>query len=111
MRPETLRNLLLALIAIALMAIAVRPYVAPARVEAQSAPRNFYFEPGAVMLRFADGSGQAYGKMAIDLRTGKVWGFPTYTTDPYPSNPMDSKGLVVSHPVPLGRFALDEVDK
>ena len=43
------------------------------------------------MLRQPDGSGQAYGKVVIDLRNGKIWGFPTGTLDTYPSNPLDSK--------------------
>ena len=42
------------------------------------------------MLKSSDGSKQLYGRMVVDLRTGKIWGFPTYTTDPYPSNPMTS---------------------
>ena len=49
--------------------------------------RPLYFEPGTYMLRAPDGSQQVYGKVAVDMRNGKIWGFPTLTQDPYPSNP------------------------
>ncbi len=104
-------NLLLLLIAVALVAIAARPYVAPQVAQAQSGlPYPIYIEPGTQMLRAPDGSKQVYGRVMIDMRTGKVWGFPTGSTDTYPTNAMDSKP-VVSHPFALGRFALEDVDK
>jgi hypothetical protein len=62
------------------------------------------------MLRAADGSKQVYGKVVVDLRTGKVWGFPTGSTDPYPFNALNSKPQT-SHPFPLGRFAFEDTDK
>jgi hypothetical protein len=111
MKKDALTNVLLLLIAIALIAIAIRPYVAPTPAEAQStSAHSFYIEPGVQMLRAPDGSGQVYGKVVVDLRTGKIWGFPTGTTDPYPSNPMDNKPTT-SHPFALGRFAFEETDK
>jgi len=74
---------LLAAIAISLGAIAVRPYVAPPEVSAQTGEVHpLYFEPGTFMLRAPDGSQQVYGKVAIDMRNGKIWGFPTFTQDP-----------------------------
>jgi hypothetical protein len=101
----------LPLIAISLVTIAVRPYVAPPVVSAQSEEVHpLYFEPGTFMLRAPDGSKQVYGKVAIDMRNGKIWGFPTTTQDPYPSNPMAS-APPTSHPFLLGRFALADVDK
>src|SRR5271154_5363203 len=94
-------NLLLLLIAVALLAIAVRPYVTPQVAQAQSGlPYPLYIEPGTQMLRAPDGSKQVYGRVMIDMRTGKVWGFPTTTTDTYPVNAMSSKPAV-SHPFPL----------
>ena len=74
---------LLATIAISLGAIAVRPYLAPPVVSAQTGEVHpLYFEPGTFMLRAPDGSQQVYGKVAIDMRNGKIWGFPTFTQDP-----------------------------
>ena len=46
----------------------------------------------------------------VDMRTGKVWGFPTFGTDAYPVNLADSKPKT-SHPFVLGKFALEDIDK
>jgi hypothetical protein len=101
----------LAIIAIALVAIAIRPYVAPNSVKVQSVtPYPFYFEPGSQMLRAPDGSKQVYGRVVVDMRNGKIWGFPTYTPDTYPVNPVDTKPQV-SHHFPLGRFAFEDTDR
>jgi hypothetical protein len=111
MRKDAVTNFLLFVIAIALIAIAVRPYVDPAPALAQSASAHaFYIEPGVQMLRYPDGTGQVYGKVVVDLRSGKVWGFPTGTLDPYPSNPLDSKSTT-SRPFALGKFAFEDTEK
>jgi hypothetical protein len=111
MKKDTLTNFFLGLIAIALVAIAIRPYVSPIAAQAQlTSAHPFYIEPGVQMLRAPDRSGQVYGKVFVDLRTGKVWGFPTRTLDPYPSNPMDNKPST-SHPFALGKFALEDTEK
>ena len=110
MKSDWMTKLLLAVIAVALSAIAIRPYVAPRAAAAQSAAYPVYIEPGVVMLKAADGSKQVYGRMVVDLRTGKIWGFPTITTDPYPFNAMNSKP-VISHPFELGSFAFEEMEK
>lgn len=110
MKNISLTNTLLLIIAIALVAIAIRPYLAPQAVNAQSSsPYPFYFEPGTQMLRAPDGSKQVYGRVVVDMRTGKVWGFPTYTADTYPTNPVDTKPQV-SHPFVLGKFAFEDTD-
>ena len=104
-------NLLLAIIAVALIAIAARPYIAPHAVKAQSpSPYPFYFEPGTQMLRAPDGTKQVYGRVMVDMRNGRVWGFPTYTPDTYPSNQVDTKPQI-SHPFYLGRFAFEDADR
>ncbi|SEC64289.1 hypothetical protein [Terriglobus roseus] len=105
-----LTNALLALIAVALIAIAIRPYLSPVPVVAQSGNADpIYVEPGVFMLRQPEG-GQVLGKVTVNLRTGSVWGFPTGSPDPYPMSQMDSKPQV-SHAIPMGRFALGEVGK
>jgi len=78
MKKLSLTNTLLTIIAVALTTIAIHPYLqpAPARAEGLSA-RPLYIEPGVQMLRKPDGSTQVYGKVVVDLRTGKIWGFPT----------------------------------
>jgi hypothetical protein len=70
----------------------------------------FYIEPGTAMLRAPDGSRQVYGKVVIDLRNGKVWGFPTLTQDPYPVDQVNS-GPPTSHPFLLAKFAFGDTDK
>jgi hypothetical protein len=104
-------NVLLLVIAVALIAIAVRPYIDPAPTRAQTTSAHpFYIEPGVQMLRMPDGSGQVYGKVVVDLRNGKIWGFPTGSPDPYPSYPMNNKPPV-SRPFALGKFAFEDTDK
>ncbi|MEO6828949.1 MAG: hypothetical protein ABI164_04005 [Acidobacteriaceae bacterium] len=111
MKKDTTTNILLLVIAIALIAIAIRPLRVPRAVRAAEATAYpFYIEPGIVMLRAPDGSGQVYGKMAVDLRNGKIWGFPTLTTSNYPVDIGSSKPPV-SHPFLLGTFALSDTGR
>ncbi|MGA2251213.1 hypothetical protein [Terracidiphilus sp.] len=112
MKTDRFVKLLLLLIAVATSAIAIRPYLAPATVKAQdgTSPYPFYIEPGTYMLRAPDASRQLLGKVVIDMRNGNVWGFPTNTSDPYPSSPASSAPLT-SHPFLLGKFAWSDVDK
>lgn len=107
--PKT-TSLLLGVIALATTAIAIRPYLTPPAAEAQSNSRELFIEPGVQMLRAPDGSTQIYGKVVVDLSTGKIWGFPTGTLDPYPSNPVDNKPIT-THAMALGRFALEDTEK
>lgn len=103
-------TVLLSLILFALLLNALALFTSPGRVEAQSGNADgFYFEPGVYMLRLP-GGGQVLGKVATNLRTGRVWGFPTNTSDPYPMSPIETKPQV-SHPVPLGSFALAEASQ
>lgn len=111
MKSDWTTKFLLAVIAAALSAIAIRPYIAPHAAEAQSgAAYPVYIEPGVQMLKSPDGSKQLYGRMVVDLRTGKIWGFPTMTTDPYPFNALSSKP-VTSRPFELGSFAFEDMEK
>jgi hypothetical protein len=111
MKNDLFSRSLLAVIAVALVAVALRPYIAPASAHAQSgAAYPVYIEPGVQMLKSPDGSKQLYGRVVVDLRTGKIWGFPTMTTDPYPFNALNSKPQT-SHPFALGRFAFEDMDK
>ena len=110
MKNDRASKLLLSVIAIALVAIAIRPYLAPEPAHAQNAAYPVFIEPGVQMLKSSDGSKQVYGRMVVDLRTGKIWGFPTMTTDPYPFNALNSKPET-SHPFELGRFAFEDMDK
>jgi hypothetical protein len=110
MRRENLIVILLSIIAIALVAIAVRPVIAPPAAEAQSTVYPLYIEPGSELLRSPDGTTQVYGKVMVDLRTGKIWGFPTLAPQSYPSNQLQNKPQT-SRPFELGRFALEDTNK
>ena len=101
----------LAVIAVSLAAIALRPYISPPVVSAQSeGMRRLYIEPGTAMLRAPDASQQVLGKVMIDLRNGNVWGFPTLQADPYPATGVKTTPQT-SHPFLLGKFALADLDK
>lgn len=105
-----LTHVLLSLIAVALCAIAARPYLQPAPVQAQAASGDpVYIEPGVFLLRIPNG-GQVLGKVAVNLRTGTVWGYPTNSSDPYPTSPLGG-APEVSHPFSLGRFAVNEATR
>ena len=52
--------------------------------------------------------GSMIGRLAIDLRTGNIYGFPTDALG-YPRNPGKSE-TPVSDPILLGRFNLDKLD-
>lgn len=111
MKGRTTTNLLLLIIAIALLLLATRPYREPHPVQAQNvAAYPVYFEPGTQMLRSPDGNQNVYGRMVVDLQTGQVWGFPTLTSAPYPVD-ISSTKPPVSHPFLLGRFALEDMYK
>lgn len=102
---------LLLVIAVALSAIALRPYIAPPVVAAQSVEAGpFYIEPGVTGLRAPDGSQQVLGKVVVDLRNGNIWGFPTLTRDPYPAAGAKTTPPV-SHPFFLGKFAFEDMTK
>lgn len=111
MKKGKLTTISLLLIAVGIVVIAVRPAVEPLPVAAQShLERRLFIEPGVQMLRAPDGSKNVYGRVVVDLHTGKIWGFPTPTGDPYPINPTSTKPET-SHPFPLGRLALEDMDK
>jgi hypothetical protein len=111
MRKPTLTNFLLVVIAVALVAIAIRPYMAPPAIQAQSASvYPLYIEPGTQMLRAPNGQQQVFGRVVVDMRSGKIWGFPTITQDTYPVNVVDSKPQT-SHPFVLGYFAFEDTQK
>jgi hypothetical protein len=99
-------NFVLTAIALFLAILALSPILAPAHVQAQSTTYDsFYVEPGTTLLRKPDGSIQVEGKVMINLKTGEIWGFPTFTNTPYPVNSTGAKPPV-SEPMYLGRFNL-----
>jgi hypothetical protein len=111
MKIDRFVKLLLLVIVIFLGIIALRPYVAPPAVDAQStAAHTLYIEPGPAILYTPDGTHNVEGKMVIDLRNGNVWGFPQFWTDPHPIG-ASSTALPISHPFLMGKLALADMDK
>jgi hypothetical protein len=110
MRRENLTIFLLSIIAVALLAIALQPLFTPRPVGAQSTVYPLYIEPGSELIRTPDGTTQVYGKVVIDMRNGKVWGFPTNAPQSYPSSGLQNK-VPTSRPFELGRFAFEDINK
>jgi len=110
MRKDDLTIGLLLIIAVALVAIAVQPILTPRAAAAQSTIYPFYIEPGSELLRTPDGTTQVYGKVVVDMRTGKIWGFPTLAPQSYPSSGLQNKPPT-SRPFELGRFAFEDTNK
>lgn len=103
---------LLLLIAIFLGVIAVRPLFQPNAVSAQTPNTRIYFEPGTHLILAPDKSQQVLGKVAVDLNSGNVWGFPTLADVPYPVAQDATKNTPpVSTPIYLGRFDLSRLSK
>jgi hypothetical protein len=100
---------MLAIIATLLAALAFRPFFSPSPVAAQSEEAGWlFFEPGVTTIRSPDNRTQVLGKVAVDLRNGNVWGFPTLQNDPYPRDVTQTKPPV-SNPLYLGRYNLQSV--
>jgi hypothetical protein len=72
-------NFVLTFIAVMLVLLVVRQYQTPSPVQAQGDQPKVYIEPGYLTLRSPDGLTQVQGKMAVNLNSGEVWGFPTLT--------------------------------
>ena len=107
MKPDVYMKITLTAIAIFLGVVALRPLLAPdnARAESTSAFAPLQFSES--LNEFESKNGRMVGRLAIDLRTGNIYGFPT-DGNPYPRNPL-KQGVVVSDPVLLGRFNLDKL--
>ena len=110
MKLNTLVKVLLIANLLLLIALVLHPVVQPAPVQAQTASRDFYVEPGYTMLRKPDGTGQMYGKMMVDMRTGDIWGFPTLAEGPYPVDNTKAEPPK-SRPIYLGKFVLSEATR
>ena len=110
MKPISTTNILLAVIALLLFAIVIRPIKSPEPVQAQASSSSLFIEPGVHMLRAPDNRRQVLGKVVVDLRSGRIWGFPTNGPQPYPMNTVTSR-IEVSRPFEIGRFALDEINR
>jgi len=103
MKSDRFTRMLLAIIAVALAALALRPHFEATTVQAQESGVHVFFEPGTTMITSPDKNSQFYGKVVVDLDNGKIWGFPTSTPAPYPVDSLNS-APPTSRPVYLGKF-------
>ena len=110
MRLDSYTKIVLTSIALLLGVIALRPFLNPPTAYAGLSPSDLYIEPGVHSLRSPDGMREQLGKMVVDLRTGKIWGFPTGTKAPYPIVYTNSEPPT-SAPFLLGKFDLAALDK
>lgn len=111
MRFDWITRLLLLAIAAFLGVLVFRPVVQPQPVFAQdSSAYPFSIQQGLVTLRKSDGT-QTWGKVAVDMRNGDVWGFPMPAQNtPYPVYG-SSDTPKVSHPMYLGKMAFSEATR
>ena len=83
------------------------PLLAPGTGRAESAATFAPLQFSESVDEFDSKSGRMVGRLAIDLRTGNVYGFPT-DGNFYPRNPLKTEPIV-SEPVLLGRFNIDKL--
>lgn len=108
-KPDLYTKTVLTVIALLLAVLALRPAADPITVQAQGRSQDIYIEPGTTGIRRPDGSSMGEGRLVVDLRTGMIWGFPTYIAGAlYPIDTTTSKGAL-SKAVYLGRFDFDSM--
>ena len=102
MKPDVYTKAVLTVIAILLAVCAIRLPVATVR--ADDFEPALQFDPDVKQIDVPGGSASLSGRVAIDTRTGYVYGFPTNGVA-YPRN-LQNSSLAVSKPIVLGRFDL-----
>ena len=109
MKTDRYTKIVLTAIAVLLAVIAFRPLFEPARVGADSTAEFDYlrFDPDVTKISAPDGSADLIGRVAIDMRNGDIYGFPTDHLG-YPRQPVEGKPGT-SDPMYLGRFRLDRI--
>ena len=105
MKSDLYTKAVLTLIAILLAVCAVRLPVATVRADDWEAVLRF--DPDVHQIDVPGGSASLSGRIAIDTRTGYVYGFPTNGVA-YPRN-LQNSSLAVSKPILLGRFDLSNL--
>ena len=111
MRSDLYTRLVLTVIAVFLGVLALRPLFTTTAVKAQgdTGCGCLLFDPTVTQIISPNGETSVPGRVAIDQRTGNVYGFPA---DPlgYPRDPGKNQPAL-SNPVLLGRFNLDKLSK
>lgn len=107
MKPDLYTKTVLTLIAVLLVICVVRLPVATVRAE--NFESDLRFDPDVHQIDVPGGSASPSGRIAIDIRTGDVYGFPTNGAA-YPRN-LQSNALAISKPILLGRFDFGSIHR
>jgi len=105
MKPDAYIKTVLTLIALLLAVCAVRLPLSTVRADNFGA--DLQFDPDVHQIDVPGGSASLSGRIAIDTRTGYVYGFPTNGVA-YPRN-MQNNQVAVSKPILLGQFDLNNL--
>ena len=108
MKTDLYTKIILTTIAALLGILALRPLAAPLTVRAEGRVPYMLLQFDEKLRQIESPKGSMIGRLAIDLRTGNIYGFPTDALG-YPRNPGKSE-TPVSDPILLGRFNLDKLD-
>ena len=102
MKADLYTKVVLTVLAV-LLAVQVARW-APMPVRADDFEPNLQFDPGVHQLDVPNGSASLSGRIAIDTRSGNVYGFPTNSVG-YPRD-LQHGAPAISQPIYLGRFDL-----
>jgi len=102
-RTDLYTKAVLTAIAVLLVIAVVQPFAKTPVVRADSIQPEIYIEPGTSTLRDLQNGGQVQGRVVVNLRTGDIYGFPTFGTELYPIEPLNPDPPV-SKPMYLGKF-------
>jgi len=109
MKTDLYTKIILTTIAALLGILALRPLAAPLTVRAEGRVPYMLLQFDEKLRQIESPRGRSImGRVAIDLRTGNIYGFPTDAVG-YPRNPGKSE-IPVSDPILLGRFNLDRLN-
>ena len=76
-------------------------------VRADDSPAALIFDPDVRLIQAPGGDANGPGRLAIDLHTGNIYGFPCDQVG-YPRD-FNSDKLAISRPILLGRFDLHDL--
>ncbi|HWQ53531.1 MAG TPA: hypothetical protein VN442_07590 [Bryobacteraceae bacterium] len=104
MQTDLYTKAVLTAIAALLAVLAFSPLAAPRQVQAQDSTPSLQFDEKLSRIEAPDGSASLLGRIAIDRKTGNIYGFPTDAAG-YPRTFSKDKPAI-SRPILLGRFDL-----
>lgn len=107
MKSDLYMNIILTAIAVLLGVLALGQLVRPQTAGAEGRIPYTLLQFDQSLSQIQSSKGTVIGRVAIDLRTGRVYGFPTDAVG-YPRNPAKEE-TAMSDPILLGQFNLDKL--